>query len=111
MGRTGGQRKAQNQRNRHLFIYERDGWTCMMPACLCPDGRQIDPELNGQVGHWAPSVDHIVPQALGGRNDRENLRAAHQYCNMRHSMKLSLLLSREATAGRHQGGRRGRTSP
>lgn len=26
-------------------IYDRDGWQCQLPECLCPDGRAIDPAL------------------------------------------------------------------
>lgn len=98
MGRRNNQgRKERNRRNRHGFIYERDAWTCMMPVCYHPDSRAIDPALNGQSSHWAPSVDHIVPLAVGGTNDRRNLRAAHQLRNTRHGNRLALLLQRDRT--------------
>lgn len=63
-------------------IYERDGWQCQMPQCLCPDGRDIDPALRGQDDPWAPSVDHVIWRSEGGPSHRENLRAAHRQCNM-----------------------------
>jgi 5-methylcytosine-specific restriction endonuclease McrA len=64
-----------------LAVYERDEWQCRMPSCTCPEGRDLDQAQVGQCAPWAPSVDHIVPRALGGTNDRSNLRAAHQRCN------------------------------
>jgi 5-methylcytosine-specific restriction endonuclease McrA len=70
-------------RNRTLAVYERDGWQCRMPECTCPNGRALDPALVGQDGKWVPSVDHIMPRALGGKDDLENLRAAHWQCNQR----------------------------
>lgn len=93
MGRRPG-RKERNKHNRHRFIFERDSWTCMMPVCYCPDGRQLDSRL-GPGDPWSPTVDHIVPVATGGTNDRRNLRAAHQLCNVKHAHKLSVLLGRE----------------
>ena len=67
-------------------IYERDGWMCKMPECLCPDGREIAERrrigLPDQTGDpWRASIDHIVPLASGGRDDAANKRAAHQRCN------------------------------
>lgn len=62
-------------------IYRRDKWVCLMPACLCPDGRAIDPGLAGIQEPWAPSIDHIVPLALGGLDNARNKRAAHAKCN------------------------------
>jgi 5-methylcytosine-specific restriction endonuclease McrA len=76
-------------------IYRRDSWTCQMPACLCPDGRAIDPELTGHgTLPWAPSVDHIVPVVLGGRDDAANKRAAHQLCNADAAVPMSRKLNR-----------------
>jgi 5-methylcytosine-specific restriction endonuclease McrA len=63
-------------------VYERDGWQCKMPVCLCPDGRDIDPALRGTDSPWAPSIDHIVRRSEDGPNDRGNVRAAHRRCNM-----------------------------
>jgi 5-methylcytosine-specific restriction endonuclease McrA len=52
-----------------------------MPECLCPDGRAIDPDLRGSTDMWAPSIDHIIPLAQGGRDSDGNTRAAHRRCN------------------------------
>lgn len=68
--------------NRRPSVYERDGWQCQMPRCLCPAGRAIDPALRGTDDPWAPSVDHVVLRSAGGPSSNENLRAAHRQCNM-----------------------------
>jgi hypothetical protein len=36
----------------------------------------------------APTVDHVVPRALGGGNDPANLRLAHRRCNGRRGSAL-----------------------
>lgn len=55
-------------------IAAEDGTDCK----LC--GLPVDMEKVGPVrGH--PSVDHIVPRALGGDDSRENLTLAHRGCN------------------------------
>jgi 5-methylcytosine-specific restriction endonuclease McrA len=63
-------------------VYERDGWQCRMPVCLCPDGRVIDPALRGTDDPWSPTIDHVVRRSDGGMNGQDNLRAAHKQCNM-----------------------------
>jgi hypothetical protein len=63
-------------------VYERDGWQCKMPSCLCPEGRAIDPQLRGTDSLWAPSIDHIVRRSQDGPGSRDNVRAAHRWCNM-----------------------------
>jgi 5-methylcytosine-specific restriction endonuclease McrA len=68
--------------NRRISVYERDGWQCQMPVCLCPDGRDIDPGLRGTDSLWAPSIDHVVRRSLDGPNSKDNVRAAHRRCNM-----------------------------
>jgi 5-methylcytosine-specific restriction endonuclease McrA len=59
-------------------ILERDGWTCRVPKCLCPDGRRIRPDAPVR---WRGTADHVVPLARGGSDIPDNLRAAHQACN------------------------------
>jgi hypothetical protein len=63
-------------------VYERDGWQCQMPTCLCPEGRAIDPGLRGTDSLWAPSIDHVVRRSQGGLGSLDNVRAAHRGCNM-----------------------------
>ena len=62
-------------------IFARDKWVCLMPECVCPEGRAIDRELAGTGGEWAPSVDHIIPLSEGGADSARNKRAAHARCN------------------------------
>lgn len=71
------------QRRLRRQVFTRDKWTCLMPVCLHPCTRAINPALDGTNSPWAPSIDHIVPRALGGRDRPGNLRAAHQRCNNR----------------------------
>jgi hypothetical protein len=62
-----------------LAIYDRDGWTCQI--CLDP----VDPDLmaTDPLSNWAPSLDHIEPQAhaLIPDHSPSNLRLAHRWCN------------------------------
>lgn len=61
-------------------IWERDRWTCLMPRCLQPGGRAIDPAA-AWPDPWSPSIDHIQPLAQGGPDNAPNKRAAHLRCN------------------------------
>lgn len=60
-----------------LEVYERDGWQCQ----LC--GGAVDPQLKGSSDRLAPSLDHIVPLALGGEHVIDNVQLAHLGCNSR----------------------------
>jgi 5-methylcytosine-specific restriction endonuclease McrA len=64
-----------------LQILDRDHWMCLMPVCLHPCTRAINPVLSVTDSWWAPTVDHIMARCLGGRNVSWNLRAAHQLCS------------------------------
>lgn len=55
-------------------IAERDGTDCR----LC--GLPVDMAIKSP-NRWAPSVDHIIPRALGGSDAPENLQLAHRGCN------------------------------
>jgi len=63
-------------------IADRDGWLCG----LCCSA--IDPGLE-----WphpmSPSVDHVVPLALGGEHSMANTQLAHLTCNTRKGVKAS----------------------
>lgn len=77
-------RKDQRRRHRGLrkvigrwrAICERDAWTCWI--CGGPIARR-----HRNDDPLSPSVDHVVPLALGGTDDDENLKAAHRGCNSR----------------------------
>jgi 5-methylcytosine-specific restriction endonuclease McrA len=49
------------------------------PAChLC--GEDADPELHWNED-WFPTVDHLMPIALGGEDVLSNVAVAHRWCN------------------------------
>lgn len=55
-------------------IFERDGWRCQ----LCR--RKVD--RTKKVPHpMAPTLDHIIPLAAGGRHEPANVQLAHFSCN------------------------------
>lgn len=57
-----------------LSVYERDRWICQL--CMEPVDVGADPNSD-----LYPSVDHVVPRALGGSDEFENLQCAHRVCN------------------------------
>jgi 5-methylcytosine-specific restriction endonuclease McrA len=59
---------------KRVAIFERDGYICWMCDMQC------DPTVH--VPHPdAPTVDHLVPQSLGGTHDPDNLATACFTCN------------------------------
>jgi 5-methylcytosine-specific restriction endonuclease McrA len=61
-------------------ILDRDEWMCLLVACLCPSGREIDPSVAHRT-RWAGTADHIIPISKGGADTPDNLQAAHLACN------------------------------
>lgn len=59
-------------------IGERDGWRCG----ICK--RAVKPSLR-YPNLMAPTLDHIIPLALGGAHSTHNLQIAHSICNSRKS--------------------------
>jgi hypothetical protein len=57
------------------FIYERDNWTCY----LC--GTSVD-RHSSPLDPLYPTLDHVMPLALGGTHTADNLRLACRACNM-----------------------------
>lgn len=55
-------------------VYERDGWCCR----LC--GEPVEREAVAPHP-LAPTIDHIVPLALGGEHSYANVQLAHFRCN------------------------------
>ncbi len=55
-------------------IFERDGWVCQ----LC--SKPLDPAIKFPSND-SPSVDHIIPIALGGTHTLANVQAACMGCN------------------------------
>lgn len=55
-------------------IYNRDQWVCQL--CMTPiDRAQTAPQP------LAPTLDHVIPLALGGSHTMSNMQAAHFICN------------------------------
>lgn len=57
-----------------MEIGERDGWRCH----LCGD--RVDRRLSGNDSD-GPTIDHLIPVSVGGRDVRENVALAHRRCN------------------------------
>jgi 5-methylcytosine-specific restriction endonuclease McrA len=57
-----------------LAIFERDGWVCQ----LCKE--PLDREAQAPAP-LSPTIDHIVPLAVGGTHEPRNVQAAHFICN------------------------------
>lgn len=62
-------------------VFERDGWRCQ----LC--GVKTPRTLSGSFMANAPTLDHIVPLALGGDHVPENVQLACWACNNRKGAK------------------------
>ena len=73
------QGKIWNDRRAQVFAEETHCWLC---------GEWVDQTLKGTTAR-AKSIDHVVPQALGGSHDRDNLRLAHCSCNCRRGQALA----------------------
>lgn len=86
-GKGGQRRKActklcrpcrQDYRKYKLSARElarRDGTDCG----IC--GEPVDMDLRRSESYMCPSVDHVIPRALGGTHEPENLQLAHLRCN------------------------------
>lgn len=72
--RRGRKRDAFVERVSPTEVFERDGWKCQ----LC--GESVRPFVDPRH-RLAPSLDHIVPLALGGKHERANVQCAHYGCN------------------------------
>lgn len=66
-------------------LAERDGVTCG----IC--GQSVDMSLRRKDSNMCASVDHILPRALGGTHEPENLQLAHLYCNQVKSDRWGLV--------------------
>lgn len=62
-------------------VYDRDGWRCQL--CRRPVDRALDG--NARMG---PTLDHVVPLALGGEHSYANTQLAHRRCNLAKGAKL-----------------------
>lgn len=63
-------------------IYERDGWRCQ----ICK--LKVNPRYTG-THPKAPSLDHIIPLAVGGTHQPSNVQLTHFGCNARKSSRAA----------------------
>jgi HNH endonuclease len=65
-------------------ILDRDDWTCRIPGC------ELGPIPRDRVfpDPLSASIDHIVPESLGGADTAPNKRAAHLICNTRRGNRM-----------------------
>lgn len=95
----GEPRADHRQRARQLGLDYEPGltWKRLLdedgPACwIC--GRDVDPTDKRKtaksvvVGLEYPSIDHVIPAALGGHHVRSNVRLAHMRCNSSKKARL-----------------------
>jgi hypothetical protein len=77
-------RKRSAEKGERIYrrkVFERDSWTCR----ICRKPVQQD----ALVPHpKAPTVDHILPLALGGAHTYSNVQCAHFVCNSRKSQNV-----------------------
>jgi len=65
------------------LVLIRDNYRCQLPVAAdgthVPDGHPAGIDPDGQIRRclsYSTHVDHVVPRALGGSDDLDNLRAA-----------------------------------
>ena len=67
-------RQTTIERFSRIEIFDRDGWVCH----LCGEGIPLVVKYPHPL---SPSLDHVLPIALGGTHTRENSAASHLVCN------------------------------
>lgn len=92
---TNSGRRASASTRRHLRVHaiaERDGWWCrycgvaLVDTCSADDtvtddyGKRI---IRPGLGKEVPTIDHVIPVAMGGSGSLDNLVLACQGCNSR----------------------------
>lgn len=72
---------TESERIVRMIVYRRDGYICG----ICGEPVMMELEV---PEHLAPTLDHIVPLALGGTHIYVNVQCAHFICNTRKGKKL-----------------------
>ena len=86
--RRGWDKRRARKRNAYIAdvyraqIFERDGWRCQ----ICK--LKVNPRYTG-THPKAPSLDHIIPLAVGGTHQPSNVQLAHFGCNARKSSRAA----------------------
>lgn len=62
-------------------LYDRDEGTCWICGGRCD--KDADPNSN-----YYPSIDHVFPIALGGKDEWSNIKLAHRICNSLKGAKI-----------------------
>lgn len=75
-----------------MQLAKRDGTDCT----IC--GEVVDMTLTRPSSLFGPSVDHVLPRALGGTDDPENLALAHYWCNAVKSDRSGFSMKSEEVA-------------
>lgn len=76
-------RRLPNEDILPTVVFERDGWMCK----LCDGPLDRDQRAPHPL---SPSIDHIVPLAVGGSHLYENVQAAHLGCNVRKGARTAV---------------------
>lgn len=71
---SGPARRYQGYRKHNQLIFNRDKGRCQ----ICFTAVNFEAEYNNR---FAPTLDHIIPKALNGSHEPNNLRLAHRWCN------------------------------
>lgn len=62
-------------------LWDRDGGVCQLCGTMCDRKDYEEREGCFVAGNDYPSIDHIVPLALGGSHTWDNVQLAHRRCN------------------------------
>lgn len=71
-------------------LYKRDNGLCWL--CGKPCDMSLDPNDN-----YYPSIDHVYPVSLGGKDSWDNVRLAHRICNTKKSNKIDMVAIKMAS--------------
>lgn len=71
------------------LLYQREGGVCWICGGMC----DINADINSD---YYPSVDHIVPRSLGGKDTLDNVRLAHRICNTLRSNNTNIVEVRKS---------------
>lgn len=80
---------AGNHGTLNLQVWRESEGVCWICGMRIPDPRGEHKD-RGPRAALRMSVDHVVARSIGGTNQRDNLKAAHRFCNsLRGSAQLN----------------------
>lgn len=68
-------------------VYERDGDTCWYCGRQLMSLEGLGKFVNRKLPPDYPTLEHVIPAAIGGSNNHKNMRAACTKCNSKKSHK------------------------